>query len=541
MSLKESYNSLLEHLKFDFYAPEEQALEIKETSSQTSTPEQQEYANMGYNPFGSYTSSDFNQQMMFMYNRQELIRRWREVSYLPEVNSAIREIANEAIVYDDIEDVISLNLSNIDLPDSIKDRIQESFENIKYMLDFSERGDELFRQWYVDGVLNIEVVYDNDRIREGIKKLILLSPTNFHQFIDKESGVKRYSYTNMNQANKNFQVKKEEDKVFKEEQITSINSGEYNIDKTFPISHLNPALKTINQLSNIEDTLVINRLTKSIEKRIFGVPVKGLAKPKAEEYIRSLMMKYRQKKIYNTDMGTIENKNRAISILEDFWVPIQADGSRMTIDNLPPVAQTFNTFEDVDYFVNKLYKALNVPTNRRMSESRLTQGNQIDIEKEELRFFKFILKLRKKFNNVFIDLLKKDLIAKKVLTLSDWIKIQEKIKFVYANSNQYSEIKNNQIISMRIDTANSAQSLVDGGLLDVFYVQTNILQLTDEQIKDMEDRALEKKAKGKSEPTPEESEEEFGDFEVPESEEIGTDLEQPPEETTPEPAPEETV
>lgn len=512
MNLKESFNNLLENLKFTFYSHEEMSIDTLNSTSQTSVPEQQEYANFTYNPFGSYTSSDFSQQMLFMYNRQELIRRWREISFLPEVNSAIREITNEAIVYDDIEEMISINLSNIDLPDSIKDKIQLAFDKILYLLDFSECANEIFRQWYIDGVLNFEVIYDNDRLREGIKKLILLSPKNFHMFYDKDTHEKKYAFTNIQSVNSAYLRKNGEDKIFYDEQIASINSGEYNIDKTFPISFLNPALKTINQLSNIEDTLVIARLTKSIEKRVFKIPVRDLPKSKAEEYIRSLMMKYRQKKIYNTDTGTIENKNRAISVLEDFWIPVQKDGSSMSIENLPGITTNFGSFEDVDYLVNKLYKALNVPVNRRLTESRLTQNNTIDIEKEELRFFKFILQLRKRFNNLFIDLLKKELISTKVLSLYDWIKIQEKIKFVYANSNQYSEIKNNQILSMRIDAANSAIGLIDGGLIDKFYVQTNILRLTEEQIQQMEERKIQEKQKNKQmkkeEPIPEEQTEE---------------------------------
>jgi len=486
MTLKEAYNGLIEQLKFPYYAEDEVQMSLtQDESSQTSKPENEEFNAYSFNPFGAYTNSDFNQQMHFVYNRNELVRRWREISFLPEVDDAVHEICNEAIVYDEIENAIELNLSDIDLPDAIKDRMKDSFKKILYLLDFSERGDELFRQWYTDGVLNIESVYNNERMREGIKKLILLTPVNFNCYTDKETGTKKYFYSSVDNKTSNTYKPKQEVNVFEEEQITTINSGLWNIDRSFPISYLNPALKTINQLSNIEDTLVIHRLTKSIEKRVFRIPVKNLPKPKAEEYIRSLMMKYRQKKVYNTDIGTIENKNRSISILEDFWIPVDKDGTSMQIENIPGVAQTFGTFEDVDHFVNKLYRALHVPVNRRSSEARLTQGNQIDIEKDELKFFKFILKLRRKFNNLFLDLLKKDLIACKVLTIEDWRKIQEDVKFEYANSNQYTEIKNNQILSMRIDTANSAIGLIDAALITKEYIQKNILKLSDEDIEEI--------------------------------------------------------
>jgi hypothetical protein len=538
MSLKQKYNNLLEKLKFPFYAEDDAAFDItySEVSSQTSVPQQQEDSAYSFNPFGSYTNSDFNMQMQSVYNKNEMIRRWREISFLPEVTSAIDEICNEAIVYDEVENAISLNLSDIDLPDSIKDKMQDSFTKINYLLDFYERGDELFRQWYVDGTLNFEVVYNNDRMREGIKKLILLSPVNFNCYIDKESGVKKYYFSFVDSRSNNT-LPKDEDKVFLEEQITNINSGLWNIDKSFPISYLNPAIKTINQLSNIEDTLVIHRLTKSIEKRIFKIPTKNLPKTKAEEYIRSLMMKYRQKKVYNTDLGIIENKNRSISVLEDFWIPVDKDGSSMSIENLPAVAQNFTSFEDVDYFVTKLYKALKVPLNRRLADSKLTQGNQIDIEKEELKFFKFILKLRRKFNNIFIDLLKKDLIAKKVLSLEEWRTIQDKIKFNYANSNQYTEIKNNQIISMRVDTANSAMGLVDAKLMSKLYVQTNILKLTDDDIEQINTENTE----ATEETQPQEEEDMFSDFSKPEKVNSREPIEPEQEEPTPEPEEEPNV
>jgi hypothetical protein len=217
-----------------------------------------------------------------------------------------------------------------------------------------------------------------------------------------------------------------------------------------------------------------------------------------------LIMKYRQKQVYNTDTGTMENKNRAISILEDFFFPMDAQGQGPSVEILPGTTQGFATFEDVDYFVNKVYKALNIPVNRRAPDSRTTIGNQIDIEKDELKFFKFILKLRRKFNNLFIDLLKKDLLSMNVMSLADWNIIQEKIKFTYANSNEYSEIKHNQIMSMRIDAANSALGLVEPGLISERYIQENILRLTDEEIEDIKRERFAEQNGGEKE------EEEFG-------------------------------
>ena len=472
---------LTERLKFPFYSREEAEQTMQVQTSQTAKPEQIESSYATYDPFSSYTSSQFGQQTVLAANKNELIRKWRESSYLPEVDTALEEIANEAIVFDEIEDVIALNLQDIELPETIKDKMEESFEKIMYLLDFNGRGDEIFKQWFIDGTLNCESVYSNDRIREGIQKIQLLSPFNFHQFVDQSTGQKKYYYGDST-ANALQLKAKDMAAVFFDEQITSINSGQASMDRKFYVSHLNKAMKAINQLGLIEDALVIYRITRSPEKRAFYVATGNLPKPKAEEYMRSLIQKYRQKKVYNTELGTIENRNRSISILEDFWFPVGKDGQGTKVESIAGQSPNFTSFEDVDYFLNKVYKALNLPQNRRNPEARNTQGNTIDIEKDELKFFKFILKLRRRFNNLFVDLMKKDLLAQNVMSISDWNMVQEKIKFTYANSNEYSEIKNNQIVSMRVDAANGATALIDAGILSPEYIQENILRLTEEEI-----------------------------------------------------------
>lgn len=477
-------DTLLEKLKFPFYSRQEVEIENAPESSQTSKPENLEQSYVTYDPFGTYSNNQLGQLQVLSANKNEMIRKWRESSYLSKVDTALGEICNESIVYDEVEDPIKINLSDIELPDEIKTMVEDSFDNILYMLDFNERGDDLFKQWYVDGQLNIEVVYDNSRLRDGINKLLLISPFNFNQFIDEKSRTRKYYYGEITNTNIQQKIKNNEE-VYTEEQICHINSGIWSMDKKFPISPLNKAMKPINQLNLIEDSLVIARITKSTEKRAFFIPTGNLNKAKAEEYMRSLINKYRQKKVYNTDSGTVENRNRSISVLEDFWFPVGKDGTGPRVENLAGTAPGFVSFEDVDYFVNEVYKSLNIPLNRRAPDSRQTLGNTVDIEKDELKFFKMILKLRRRFNNIFIDLLKKDVLAKRIMSLEDWNLIQEKIKFTYANSNEYSEIKNNQIMSMRVDSATSATQLIEGGLLSKKYIQTNILRLTEEEIQEI--------------------------------------------------------
>ena len=474
MSLRDKYNSLMENLKFPFYSKVEQEIEAIPDSSQTSTEKEVESPYISYNPaFTSYSLNSYGQEQALATNKNESIMRWRQSSYLPEVEQAVSEVANEAIVYDEINEAIKLNLSDVECPDIIKDKMNESFDKILYMLDFNERGDDLFKQWYVDGQLNVESVFDNQKIREGIKKLVLLTPFGFNTAIT-PTGEKKYFYGDS---------VKDSTKVYSDEQITHINSGIPSLDKKFHVSFLNYAMKPINQLSLMEDSLVIARITKSNEKRAFYIPTKGLNKYKAEEFLQQTINKYRQKKIYNLDTGQVENKSRSISVLEDMWFPVDASGSGPRVENIAGTAPGFTSFEDVDYLVNKVYRALKIPISRRAPDQRMTVTNQVDIEKDELKFFKFVLKLRRRFNNLFVDLLKKDILARKIMSVEDWMRIQEKIKFTYANSNEYSEIKNNQILDMRIATANNADQLVNSKYISKIYVQENILRLTEDEIK----------------------------------------------------------
>ena len=504
MPFKETINNLLEGLKFSFYSKREAELENPSDTTATATEREVESSYVMYDPFASYSSSQMGQQSVWSASKNEMIRKWREASYLPEVDLALNEIGNEAIIYDEIDDIISLNLNDLDVPDSIKDMMQEAFSKILFLLDFNERGDELFRQWYIDGVLNLEAIYSNDRIRKGIQKLQLLSPFSFTAFIDPVTKQKKYYYGEANTNLVNRNVSKE--KVFLDEQITSINSGQWSMDRKFPISFLNKAMKVINQLTNIEDALVIYRITRSPEKRAFYVATGKLNKSKAEEYMRSLISKYRQKRTYNLDTGAMEDKTRSISILEDYWFSVDANGGGTKVESIAGLSPNFTSFEDMDYFVNKVYKALNIPLNRRSSDARVQISTSIDTEKEELRFFKMIVKLRRRFNMMFTDLLKKELLAKDVFSIEDWALIQEKIKYIYANSNEYSEIKNNQVIDMRVSTANNALALVEPGLLSRQWIQENILRFTDEDINLIKKQRIEEAADEQNEGGTEEEE-----------------------------------
>ena len=485
--------TLLEKLSRPFYSTREAALDSSKGTTQLSTPEYQENPYITYDPFSLYTNN-LMEQVSSAKTVNEFIKRWRQSAMLPEVDDALQEITSEAITFDEKDKVIEVDLEGLELPDPIKKKMEESFERILFLLDFNVRGDEIFKQWYVDGVLTFEVVYREKDLKEGIQKLILLSPFNFFKVKDEKTGMMKYFF----HKKPSYDIVKDlqnADKTYFEEQVAQITSGLWDSDKKYSLSFLQKALKVINQLSLIEDSLVIFRITRSPERRVFYIDTGNLPKTKAEEYVKSLISKYRQKRIYNTDSGTVENKSRQISILEDFWFPVSqtASGQRGTkVETLQGQNPGFNTFDDMNYFVKKLYKALNVPPNRSNDDDRLQISSGVDIERDELKFFKYILKLRRKFNNLFIDLLKKDLISKGVFSVEDWNEIQEKIAFKYANSNEFSEIKKLQLIDLRLQAANQALPFLESGILDEYYIQRECLMLTEEQIKEIGSRVEEK-------------------------------------------------
>ncbi len=490
MNLKESFLGLFDSiitesgLKKTSYSNKEALFDKFKDSSQISKEMDLESPHITYNPFAMYTSNQFSDGFINSNGYNDMVKKWRQSAMLPEVDEAITEISSEAIVYDEIDEVITLNLDDIEMSDAIKNKIRESFKKILYLLDFNEKGDELFRQWYVDATLNFEVVYNNRKMKDGIQKLILLPPFNIYKFKNENTSEIKW-FVNSNATYNMVKDLENAEVTYYDEQITQINSGILSPDKRQYFSYLQKAQKSINQLYLLEDCLIIYRLTKSPEKRVFYIDTGNLPKSKAEEYIRNLITKYRQKKIYNTDSGTLDNSNKSISILEDFWFGVNSEGRGTKVENLPGVSTNFSGFDDVDYFVNKVYSALNVPVNRRKSDSRLQITSGIDVEREELKFFKFIQKLRRRFNNLFVDLLKKDLIAKQVMTFEDWTKIQEHIKFIYADSNELSTIKKNQIYDLQITTASNALQLVADGLLTKEWIQRNILKLSDDEIIDI--------------------------------------------------------
>ena len=354
------------------------------------------------------------------------------------------------------------------------------------MLEFNLKGEDLFKKWYVDGQLNIEVIYDNAKIKEGIKKLIILTPYDIWKIKNKKTHETKFIIKSEKPTNAFSDDIKGAERVFELEQMTQIVSGMWSNDGKTPMSYLQKVVKPINQLNLLEDSVVIWHITRSPAKRVFYIDTGNLSKSKAEEYMKRLISKYRQKKVYNAEDGSLENRSKSISILEDFWLPRNAAGRGTQIDTLSSQAGGMESMDHIDYFVNKIYKGLNIPRSRRDPEDRIQINNTIDVEKDELKFFRFILRLRRRFNNMFIDLVKKDLLAKKIIKYQDWETIQENIKFRYANNNPYSDIKKLQLLEMRMGIAGNALDMIEAGFLSKVWVKREILAQTKEEIEEIE-------------------------------------------------------
>jgi hypothetical protein len=368
MDLKESWDGLVEALKRPFYSEREAFQDRHKHYTTLAKDSELENPYITYDPFGLYTTMHLGGANSQIITYGDMVKRWRDAAQLPEVDDALSEIVSEAIVFDEIEQVIELNLDDIELTENIKAKIQESFSRILYLLDFNERGDELFRQWYVDATLNFEVVYNNRKIQDGIQKLILLPPYDLQKFKNEQDSQIRW-YINKHQTYNPIKDLENAEITYFDEQITQISSGILSPDKKNYFSPLQKAMKAINQLYTIEDSMILMRISKSTEKRAFYIDTGNLPKTKAEEYLKQMINKYRQKKVYNTETGTVDNGQKSISLLEDFWFGVNKEGRGTKVENLPGISNNFTSFEDVEYFLDKVYNALNIPNTRLNKES----------------------------------------------------------------------------------------------------------------------------------------------------------------------------
>lgn len=488
--LTEMFSGLTEQLNKPFYSKEERKIEVGRSTLSTSTPQEMIQEPDVIPGDLSYSYSWGSQVDYIITQRNNLIKTWRHATYIPEVDEALVEILNEALVFDEDDSLpFDLELHDLDVTDPVKGKIQKSFEKIMNMLDFHLNGQNLFKQWYVDGVLSMEVVYDNSKLSQGIKKIILLSPYNFYKYKDLNTGEYRYFLnTRLPDDSQSWTLTSAAQAAeieYKPEQITQITSGILSEDRLFSISQINKALKVINQLQLVEDSLVIHRITRAPEKKVFYIDTGRLPKAKAEQYIQNLMSKHRNKMVYNYDTGSVENRKRAISVLEDYWLPRSQDGKGTQIETLSGSDADLSNIADLEHFYGKVYKALNVPVQRREMESSFSAVtvNNLDVERDEIKFFKSIVQLRKRFSPMIKDLLKKDLLAGKVFTLKDWNRLEPTLRLVYKNANNYAEAKKLMLFQQRMEIAEMALGLVEENVVTRKWIQREIMGYEEEDWK----------------------------------------------------------
>ena len=424
----------------------------------------------------------------------DLIKRYRDIAQQPECDSAIEDITNEAIVSDERDMSVSISLDRLEVSPKIKDKIREEFHDILHLLDFNAKGHDIFRRWYVDGRLYYHKIIDPSNPRKGLKEVRYIDPRKIKKV--RESQRKRDTKTGMevvtgsesfymfNQAGWDSSTGASSGVKITEDSITYAPSGLVDMQKGSVLSHLNKAIKPVNQLRMIEDSLVIYRISRAPERRIFYIDVGNLPKMKAESYLKDVMNRYRNKMVYDARTGEIRDDRNHMSMLEDFWLPRREGGRGTEITTLPG-GSNLGEIDDITYFQKKLYRSLNVPVSRLAEETGFSIGRSDNITRDELKFTKFVGRLRKKFSILFADMLKTQLLLKGIIAVEEWDHFKEHIQFDFLQDGHFTELKNAEILRERLDMLGQIESYV-GTYFSQEYVKKKILRMTDEEISDVE-------------------------------------------------------
>jgi hypothetical protein len=422
---------------------------------------------------------------------QDLLYKYRDLAQNPECDAAIEDIVNEAIVSDDSSAPVTINLDDLDQPDNIKEMIYKEFDQVVELLDFNFRGHDIFRRWYIDGKIYYHKIIDQKNPKKGILEVRYIDPNKIRKVREvKEeydektrskvvTGVDEY-FVYQNQA----LTQMSQGLKISPDAITYATSGVTDSSRKRVLSYLHKALKPVNQLRMMEDSLVIYRLSRAPERRIFYIDVGNLPKGKAEEYMRNIMSKYRNKMVYDANTGEMRDDRKHMSMLEDFWLPRKEGGRGTEISTLPG-GDNLGQIDDVVYFQKQLYKSLNVPTNRLEQDSPFSMGRATEITRDELKFQKFINRLRKKFSHVFMDMLKTQLISKAVVNENEWKEISQDIRVDFMQDNHFYELKHAELVQDRLNLLRDMNDYV-GRYYSEQWVRRNILQQTDEQITEMD-------------------------------------------------------
>ena len=443
-------------------------------------------------------------------NEFDLIKRYREMALHPEVDGAIEDIVNEAIVSDLYDSPVEIELSNLNASDKLKKIIREEFKNIKEILDFDRKAHEIFRNWYVDGKICYLKVIDQKRPQDGIQDLRYIDSLKI-KYIRKEKKKNKNDYITVNGNRENpSTLNPQIDEYFMytpapaypsnlatggggskgikiaKDSITYCTSGLIDRNRGSVLSYLHKAIKGLNQLRMIEDSLVIYRLSRAPERRIFYIDVGNLPKIKAEQYLKEVMYRYRNKLTYNAQTGEVRDDRKFMSMMEDFWLPRREGGRGTEITTLPG-GQNLGELSDIEYFQKKLYRALAVPESRIASDGGFNLGRSSEILRDELKFAKFVGRLRKRFAQMFNDMLKTQLILKNIITPEDWESIREHIQYDFLYDNQFAELKESEMMNERLATLATIEPYV-GKYYSNDFVRRKVLRQTDAEIIEIDEQ-----------------------------------------------------
>ena len=420
-----------------------------------------------------------------------LIQKYRGVAMHPEVDAAIEDIVNEMIVAQD-DSPITVNMDNVKISESIKKKISEEFNDILYMLKFRDLGHDIARSWYVDGRLNYHLVVNEDSPKLGIQDIRPIDSAKIRKV--KEIKTKKDPVTGAKVIEKQNEYYIYQEKPgqmnsgvkLTKDSVVYCTSGLLDATKKHVVSYLHKALKPINQLRMMEDSLVIYRLARAPERRIFYIDVGNLPKGKAEEYMKGIMTKYRNKLVYDARTGDIRDDRKHMSMLEDFWLPRREGGRGTEISTLPG-GENLGQIDDIIYFQKRLYRSLNVPINRLEQEAQFSLGRSTEISRDELKFQKFIDRLRQRFSTLFREILKKQLILKSIITEEDWEEWSYQLSFDFARDNHFTELKDAEILRERLQTLDQISNYTgEDGYFSKEWVMKNVLMFSDDDIKNID-------------------------------------------------------
>ena len=426
----------------------------------------------------------------------DLIRRYREVALHPECDMAIEDIVNEAIVANELRDAVRVNVVDLPYGKEVRRKIEDEFKNVLRLLNFNTRGHDIFRRWYVDGRMYYHKIIDRDSPIKGITELKYIDPRKVKKIREirkkRPDGPVPYGLSVVDEYVEYY--------VYNEKGVSGSTSGTgikiatdtiafcpsgmIDQNKNMVLSYLHKAIKPVNQLRMIEDAAVIYRIARAPERRIFKIDVGNLPKVKAEQYLRDVMARYRNKLVYDAQTGEIRDDRNYMSMLEDFWLPSREGGRGTSIETLPG-GQNLGEITDIEYFRSKLYRSLNVPVSRLESSQGFNLGRASEITRDELKFTKFVQRLRKKFTELFNDLLRTQLILKGIISEEDWYEVRDNLQYDFLQDGHFAELKQTEMLRERLALANEMRDYI-GKFYSVQYVRKNVLKQNDREIEDMD-------------------------------------------------------